>query len=85
MFVTGGILRMARRRDVSGQKPPAEAPAPVRIVRTGHAPVLEQIAAQVRSSSGMTFGVRTPNGARLAPAGAAPSQARLIVPTTRVR
>ena len=47
--------------------------AETRVVYTGHPPVAQQIANQVRTGSGFTYGVATPDGARLAfvrPAGA---------------
>lgn len=50
--------------------PRTEAVAkPYRIIRyTGHPPVLEQIAGQVRSSSGMTYGRKSADGAKMPPA-----------------
>jgi hypothetical protein len=38
---------------------------PLKIIYTGHPPVLEQIASQVRSGSGMTFGRATRDGPRM--------------------
>jgi NAD(P)H-dependent FMN reductase len=54
-----GSVRFERRRNG----------ALVKIIATGHPPPAEQIARQVRSSGGMTFGVPTFNGpAKMPPA-----------------
>jgi hypothetical protein len=38
-----------------------------RVIYTGHPPVLEQIAGQVRTATGMTFGKITPDGRTIIP------------------
>ncbi len=42
-------------------------PHPVRIIYTGHPPVIEQLRGQVRSPTGMTFGLKTHDGAKMPP------------------
>lgn len=56
------------------------------LIFTGHPPPLEQIARQVRSPTGMTHGVRGPEGARMHPAfahGAKPEPAAIAPPRKR--
>lgn len=55
----------------------------VKVIYTGHPPVEQQLADQVRSGSGMTFGVRTADGARMPPAFMSPRMA--AEPTKRKR
>lgn len=40
-------------------------PHPVKIIYTGALPPAQQVAEQVRSGSGMTFGVRSHDGAKM--------------------
>ncbi len=61
------VLAALRRSRALAKQPPRT------IVRyTGHPPVAEQIADQVRSGTGMTYGRPGPQGARMFPALSSP-------------
>jgi hypothetical protein len=68
MFFNRGAVQLAggavfRRGGVAAAKVPE-----TKIILTGYPPVEVQLADQVRSATGMTYGVRTPDGAKMASA-----------------